>query len=306
MPCSLNIEIAGVSFSISGANEKTTVTPPSDPAYLHFIEQKPVKRPDIRVTVLPDSAATPDQAGKTRLFDSGRAWSMFRRGDGYLLTLNPFENEPPLWTIVADRDFSKLTANCHRSMVKEKNDRLSIPSPITYPLDQIILIHHLARKDGIIVHAAGLEYAGHASIFPGRSGAGKSSVSTILMAAGGVSLLSDDRIVIRKKDDRFVAYGTPWPGEAKIAANRKSVLGTVFFLTRAKSNRVKPLAPDEALKRLFPVTSIPWYDEKLLPEVLDFCGDLVKSASFFDLQFTLDKQLMDLLADFLPGEDNYH
>jgi hypothetical protein len=305
MPCPLNIEIAGISFSISGADENITVTPPSDPAYLQFIEKTPAQRTDIQVTVLPASASTPDWGDRTGLFDGGRAWRMFRCGDDYLITLTPFENEPPLWTIFANREFSELTATCHRSIAQVKNNRLTIPSPIAYPLDQIILLHHLARKEGLIVHAAGLEHTGRSAIFPGRSGAGKSSVSRILMAAGRGALLSDDRIVIRKTNDGFVACGTPWPGEAKIAANRKSTLGPVFFLTRAKSNRVKRLTPDEALKRLLPVSSIPWYDEKLLPEVLDFCGALVKNSPTFDLQFTLDGRLTNILADFLPDKDNF-
>jgi hypothetical protein len=301
MSTTLNISIAGITFSVLSADKTAVITPPPDPAYNQFTLPSGKDRTDIRVTVYPEPDSIPKSDNCTLIFEGGEAWRLFRCGDGYLLNLKLPGARAPLWTIRADPAFTELTAHCHPSIVKTTNDYCTIPSPITYPLDQIILIHHLAHKGGLIVHCAGLEYNGRVSVFPGQSGAGKSSVSRLLRSAAGVSVLSDDRIVIRKANQRFIAHGTPWPGEAKIAINRKADLGHMFFLTRATSNRVQPLTPDQALERLLPVASIPWYDENHLPGVLDFCDDLLQSTSVFDLQFTLENKLMDTLADFLPG-----
>ena len=146
------------------------------------------------------------------------------------------------------------------------------------------------------MHSTGLEYGGCSSIFPGRSGAGKSSLARLLLEAEGLQLLSDDRVVVRKQEGRFVAHGTPWPGEAQIAVNRQSPLKSVIFLSQAPVNRLVSLTPQQALPRLFPVASIPWYDEDSVTGVLDFCGDLLQTVPAYEFQFTLDKDVSAVLS----------
>lgn len=301
MPPTLNISIAGIIFSVLSADKTTVITPPTDPAYNPFTLPPGRIGTDIRVTVYAEPESIPQPDKGTLIFEGGEAWRLFRCEAGYLLTLNLPGAPVPLWTIQANPAFTELSAHCHPSLIKMNNGCRTIPGPITYPLDQIILIHHLSCKKGVIVHCAGMDCNQRVSIFPGRSGAGKSAVARLLRPIAGVSVISDDRIVIRQSGQQFTAHGTPWPGEARIAVNRKADLGHIFFLTRATSNRVQPLTPDRALERLLPVASIPWYDENHLPGVLDFCDDLLQSTSAFDLHFTLENKLMDTLADFLPG-----
>ena len=94
----------------------------------------------------------------------------------------------------------------------------------------------------------------------------------------------------------FVAHGTPWPGEAQIALNRQSPLKSIIFLSKAPTNRLVPLNPQQALTRLFPVASIPWYDEDSVSGVLDFCGDLLETVPAYEFQFTLDKDVFAVLS----------
>ncbi len=39
-----------------------------------------------------------------------------------------------------------------------------------------------------------------------------------------------------------------------------------------------PLSPCEAMERLFPVTSIPWYHAEVLPDLLDFVGAVARET----------------------------
>ncbi len=300
MPRVLNIEIAGIVFAISTAAENIRVTPPQEPAYQEFIHSETTAKVDIQVVVSTEPAASVHANDQRRLFDGGQAWSLFQTTDGYRLTLNPIENEPPLWTISVNSDFTELQAHCHPSLVRSEGKHHIISCPITYPLDQVILIHYFARRKGLIVHCAGLETGGHGFIFPGRSGAGKSTVSHNLAAADGINIFSDDRMIIRQADKRFTAHGTPWAGEAKIAENRTAPLESIFFLARADSHRIKSLSPDKALKRLLPVASIPWYDAEILPGILDCCGNLVERVPAYHLEFALDDRLVEVLANFFP------
>jgi len=303
MTSTLNLEIAGISISISGADESIDVDPPIDQAYQAFIIAQQLPKPDIRVTVFPGPATKPAQINRVPLFDGGGVWSLFRTESGYLLTHNPFENRPSVWTLATDTEFTKIDAYCHASLCTGHKKRLNIPSPVAYPLDQIILLHHLIQKDGLIVHSTGLAYADRGILMAGRSGAGKSSVARLLAPAKTFSVISDDRMVVRKVNGKYHAFGTPWPGEAKIAVNRNFPLGPVVFLTQAATNQARRLSSTEALRRLLPVASIPWYDDLVLPGVLDFCGDIVKHTTNFDLRFTLDGRLTETIAGCLddPG-----
>jgi energy-coupling factor transporter ATP-binding protein EcfA2 len=149
----------------------------------------------------------------------------------------------------------------------------------------------LARHRGAVIHAAGIEINGKGFIFAGPSGAGKSTLSRLFNAETGQDntntvVLSDERIVTRKINGRFKAYGTPWHGEEGTTRNKCSPLSGIFFLNHGKENRAKPLQPRQALEKLLKVTSIPWYDREIMSAVLLFCEELLTRVPLFELHFT--------------------
>jgi hypothetical protein len=70
------------------------------------------------------------------------------------------------------------------------------------------------------------------------------------------------------------------------------------FLRHADTDRIAPLTPDQALERLFPVASIPWYDRDVLPRVLQFCDDLVSEIPAYDLHFRPGHGVVELVREF--------
>lgn len=175
--------------------------------------------------------------------------------------------------------------------------------PVRYPLDQILLMNHLAQGSGLIVHSAGLALEGMGMVFAGVSGAGKSTLTGIFAReAPEAELLSDDRIIVRQIDGRWHAYGTPWPGEAGVASNSRAGLGALFFLAKGPAHRLEPLSPAQALKRLLPVVSCPWYDSERLTGVLDTCERLVGQVPCFELRFKPGPGVVALLRDFVHRE----
>jgi hypothetical protein len=172
-------------------------------------------------------------------------------------------------------------------------------TPFRYPLDQILLMYILARQKGTIVHAAGMEIAGKGLIFPGISGAGKSTLSRQFTGAKNpdLSFLSDDRMIIRKLDGSFRAFGTPWPGEEKIAVNKSIPVSGVFFLSHGSRNRIKDIKRQDVLEKLLRVTSIPWYDKNVMDDILLFCEDLIYHVPCFELHFTPDQEAAKFLEE---------
>jgi len=186
-------------------------------------------------------------------------------------------------------------------MVSRVGNDIAITSPLTYPLDQILLMHILARHEGALIHAAGVATGGKALIFAGRSGAGKSTLARLLGDRRGLKLLSDDRTAVRKVGSTFTAYGTPWPGDQRAALNDKATLCGVCFLRRATADRIEPLTPSQALERLLPVTSVPWYDGEVVSRVLAFLDDLLARVPTFDLHFKPTAGVADLVEELIQS-----
>lgn len=296
MPDTLHLEIAGIAITVVAAEADHIYEP--DPAKRGFIRSAGPGEAAIHVTILNDPAATPDTRRMTKLFDTGPTWQMHHTENGYCMTVKPHRHQPAIWTLTTGPDFTRVTAHCGPNLVDTKNGRTGFPNPMTYPLDQMLLMHYLASRQGILLHAAGLLANRHAFIFAGRSGAGKTSLARRLQSQDRLRFLSDDRILVRKAGDRFMAFGTPWPGEGGIAENDGGPLQGLFFIIHGPSTRVTPISPQTALKRLLPVASIPWYDREALSGSLACCEAMIRHVPAYDLHITPEIEVVDVLEDF--------
>ncbi|MCP4689722.1 MAG: hypothetical protein GY859_16835, partial [Desulfobacterales bacterium] len=246
--------------------------------------------------------AMPDIDASTNTFDSGAAWSMSQEGDDYRLTLHPLAFKHPLWIAKINRNFTRATVYCGDRLTTKKKGRIFISHPVRYPLDQILLMYMLARARGAIFHAAGVQINGRGFLFPGKSGAGKSTITRQFAAWKDIGLFSDDRVAVREIDGRFKCFGTPWPGEAGIAENVSAPLSGIFFIHHGSANRIRRIEPREATEKILPVASIPWFDRRIMPKLLDFCGDLITRVPTYELRFKPDLEVVDVFKDFISNE----
>jgi hypothetical protein len=159
-------------------------------------------------------------------------------------------------------------------------------------------MYALAGRKGACIHSSAVDLNGKGYLFPGRSGAGKSTISRSFISKNH-TVLSDDRVVVRKIGDTFRCFGTPWAGDAEIAQNRSLPLHGIFFIIHGNENRLEKIKPAEAFEKLMPVTSIPWYDEKVMSDILSFCEDMVMNVPAYELHFRPDNEVVDFLEKFI-------
>ena len=55
----------------------------------------------------------------------------------------------------------------------------------------------------------------------------------------------------------------------------------------------------DALEKLLPVTSIPWYDIETLNEILSFCEDMLYRVPAYEISFTPGSEVVNVLEEFL-------
>lgn len=125
--------------------------------------------------------------------------------------------------------------------------------PHEYALDsllRILLTVVLLPRNGFLLHAATVVRDGRAYVFPGRSGAGKSTVASLSPEG---SVLTDEISLVRYFHGCWQAYGTPFWGEFRAAGlNRHFPLAGIYSLVQAPEERIEPLSTKEILRALLP------------------------------------------------------
>lgn len=132
--------------------------------------------------------------------------------------------------------------------------------PLAYPLDELLFLHHLARRGGLLVHACGVERAGRALLFTGPSGAGKTTIARWMLRDGRYRVLSDDRVALRPLGGGFQAFGTPWHGDAPLASPGPARLEAIHQIRHAPRLRAEPLKDAEAAAAVLGNAFLPVHD----------------------------------------------
>jgi len=296
----MNLEIAKVKLSVRYPDSVILRGMPD--IYQPFLIDNSTDNESIKTDIRLELENIPDTREMTKLFETGQSWSMFKKDDEYYLVLNPASlDKKVVWLAHFNDELKKITIYCSDLLINEDSDRTLVSNPVSYPLDQLLLMYILAQKGGILMHAAGIDVNGRGYIFPGRSGAGKSTLSRQFLTRKDNIILNDDRIIIRQINDVYKVFGTPWPGELGIAENKSTLLHGIFFIHHGNENTVKKLAPWEAMERLMSVTSIPWYDEKIMTNILQFCEDMVSDVPAFELHFRPDDKVAVFFEKFVSS-----
>lgn len=240
----------------------------------------------------------PDLNRFTSVFDTGEAWRVLRRGPDTLLTIAaPSGYRGHLWAVHLTEHGPPYDLFWAPELVQHIGGRIVVTNPLRYPLDQILTTRFLARKKGVIVHAAGFHRDGVGAFFAGVSGAGKSTLTDLLAGAPDIGPLSDDRVIVRRSIDGIRVHGTPWPGEAGVAVNEHAGLGAMVILRQASRHGLRELSPREILERLLPTVSIHWYDEELTTTALAWLDELIREVPAYELSFRRDGGVAEAVGE---------
>ena len=291
-------------MEISGIRIVTTcddlpVSAALDPPYAAFSSPASADVSET-MSILLRSGGFPDTGPMQKIFDSGQSWSMFVDKGEYFMLFKPAAFDSPVWLARFGREVESVTVYCGEALIRAAGGCRSIESPVRYPLDQLLLMYYLASRQGLLVHAAAMAVGDACLVFPGRSGAGKSTLARQLLSEGA-SVLTDDRVILRQIDGEFRAFGTPWPGEAGVALNESRPLAGIFFIRHGSENIITRIGRSQALERLLPVCSIPWYDREAVETILGFCETLVSAIPAGEIHFRPGTPVRGLLESFIAG-----
>jgi hypothetical protein len=284
------LDIAGIRFSIS-APPGTTVGL-DDPRYVPFFGAS-AGPATVEVPVELRLDDGPDLDESRLIFESEGPWRVFRDGGDLLIELRPGGPGTRLeWLARVAPAVASVLVHCG----SEPPPGGRLPSPIHYPLDQLLMMCLLPHLGGLLVHAAGVRRGPGALIFPGRSGAGKSTTMSLLAGYPGLEGLSDDRIVVREVGGRYRAFGTPWAGDQPVVSHDDAELRGIAFLHQAPETSLVPISPRRALDQLLRTASIPWFDAETVSPALGACDALLSRVPLYELHFRKHAEIGDVVA----------
>jgi len=227
------------------------------------------------------------------IFDSNGAWKLYEDDESFLFHLRSETiGTAPYKISRVTKDFTSGEVVFHSPYL----DSTKPLYPLEYPLDELLFINFLSMGRGVEVHALGLaDSNGVGRLFLGQSTAGKTTMARLWEDDPGTTILSDDRIILRKTDNQIWMYGTPWHGEAGFAAPTRAALNQVYFLRKGMGNQLLPMKEVESASRFFSCCFPLFYSRDAINFTLGFLNEVVKAVPCHELGFLPDKSTVEFL-----------
>jgi hypothetical protein len=172
------------------------------------------------------------------------------------------------------------------------------------PLDELIVLDALWRAGGLLMHTAAIAASGGGLLLTGISGAGKTTIARACAAHPGVTVLTDERAVVRPSGDGWVVDGTPWPGDGFYMARATVPLRALMLLEQAEVDRLERLSPARAMALLYRCNFPPFWSAAGGHHTLDALERLVREVPAYRLHNRLGGAAPSLLLAHLaehPG-----
>jgi hypothetical protein len=258
-----------------------------EPAYQQFIDT--AGEVDMRLYFQSGMFSLPNE--RKLLFDSGCVWELWESAGKRVFTAHDPEYGPqPYKTLVLDPEGSHAEFYAADPIAD---------NPLEFPLDELLLIHLLGQGRGIMLHCCGIDAQGQGLVFIGKSGIGKSTMARLWQQTGSATVLNDDRIIVRDRDDQFALYGTPWHGDVTQVSAGSVPLHKLFFLRQATTNSLRKLSCLETVSRLIVASFAPLWDKPAMEFTLAFCEQIARTVVAYELDFVPDESVLDCIREVL-------
>ena len=248
---------------------------PLEETYLPFLRSG--LRPEFRWRVRSGSIPR----GLRRLA-GGERWSWSVRNGRPLLLLRRGGGARPVWKAAALSPDAKTA-----EIWIDRRGRGDVSPPLFF-LDLLLFARALARRRGAIVHAAAVKRGRGVFLFPGPEGCGKSTWSALAGAVPGCEVLGEDKVIARARGGGFRVYGSPWNPRPEYRSPARGALRGICFLSPAPLNRLRPLPPGEARRRVLAAFFLPFASSAELLAASSLAADLASAVPVLSFAFRND------------------
>ena len=148
----------------------------------------------------------------------------------------------------------------------------------------------IIEKDVIVFHSSAISIDGKGYLIAARSGVGKSTHAKYLQEALGERFhyINDDKPLIKKEEDGFLVYSSPWNGKERRGEDLSAPLCGILFLDRGEIPSCEKIQdPQTIYFRLLSQIYLP-YDKGKKEKALKIADAIFKEIPFYQIKATLD------------------
>ena len=178
-----------------------------------------------------------------------------------------------------------------KCVLKRYMENIAIESFLRICYSFLAVIH-----DGLLLHSAGITRSGKGYIFPGVSGTGKSTIASLATSREWV--LSDELVMVRKKEKGYLVYSTPFFGTNSSAEhNSHAPLDAAFLPIKDIKVYLKKARPAPALTKLMSSVLFFSREDELNRRLMDISAGLVAQVPFYDMYFRRDNSFWECIGE---------
>ena len=166
-------------------------------------------------------------------------------------------------------------------------------------LAEMQLYSYLLSRESLLIHSSLVDYQGNGIMFIGPSGIGKTTQAELWNQYQGATILNGDLVFVRKNEDGFYGYGSPWHGSSPYYEDAKVKLKAMVMLEQGTENRIHELTGFERLKRLMDQVFVPHWQEELMNGTLETINRLLTEVPMYFLSCRPDEEGVNLLKKTL-------
>jgi hypothetical protein len=160
-------------------------------------------------------------------------------------------------------------------------------------LDLAIMTYFIGSGRAVPIHACGIDDNGRGLLFTGPSDSGKTTLANLWKDRPGATVLSDERLFLRRREGGFWMYGSLLKSGAILPSPQGARVDGIFFIGHAVINAVSPRGAKESAIALLKQALPYWYYYLDEPYPLGFCVELSQGVPCADLGFVPDDRIVD-------------
>ncbi|MBQ8015629.1 MAG: hypothetical protein IJ264_05525 [Clostridia bacterium] len=160
----------------------------------------------------------------------------------------------------------------------------------------------LCRSQTLFLHSATVDYNGSGIVFAGPSGIGKTTQAELWQKYAGAEIINGDKIFVKRTENGFYAFASPWKGSSPYCINRNVPLKAIVVLRQSETNRIRGLKSEELLEYLVPHVFLPFWDEKCMEAALETLDLFLSEVPVFLLECRPDEEAVNIAKNVVLGE----
>lgn len=252
---------------------------PDEKKHLAFYETEPTENPEVTFIVHKNCKDISVPPGEQIAIVNKRRWYRLENGYAFADIIEEFSENQIFNLMIADEGFRRIEVwLCPSELLMLNKD--SRP----YHMLQEILRYALLFHNGTVIHASSLAYDGKGLLFSAPSGTGKSTHTGLWKKyVPGVEIVNDDMPFIFMKNGTPYLCGAPWSGKNSIHKNLSVPLSALVFIERSPRCLLTPMAPSEAVWKLFEAVRKPVVPD-LAEKNLDIIAAIIEAVPAYRLQ----------------------